>query len=291
MSGFVGLKYWMIARIDAKTKQVITDTSKGGLTSNCGAPGVFRVDLNSSGGATQANISNLQGTITKTYGSNAVARAAAGTPEPTVALGANGIPFDVIQSVTGMRKNADGSYTRTTDAEINHCALLICADDWDGNQGYVGFYDGTVTMGNTNIQTNNQSEKITADSLTFTALGVDSTVGESSVTGSIESVSNGGAIRTVQTGNSVEIYSVWNSGVQGFDYNKMVANIFKQGSTSTSGTTPLGTTSSVTPNVSGVATTNTSSDSTTSTSSTAKPVTTSTDSSTTTSSTTTTTGK
>lgn len=288
---YIGLRYWMIARIDAKTKQVITDTSKGGLTTNCNVPGVFRVDLSSAGGATQANISNLQGTITKTYGSNAVARAAAGTPEPTVALGANGIPFDVIQSVTGMKKNADGSYTRNTDAEINHCALLICSDDWDGNQGYVGFYDGTVTMGNTNIQTNNQSEKITADSLTFTALGVDSTVGESSVTGAIESVSNGGAIQTVQTGNSVDVYSMWNSGVQGFDYNKMVANIFKQGSTSTSGTTPLGTTSSVTPNVSGVATTNTNSDSTTSTSSTAKPVTTSTDSSTTTSSTTTTTGK
>lgn len=245
---YIGLRYWMIARIDAKTKQVITDTSKGGLTTNCNVPGVFRVDLSSSGGATQANISNLQGTITKTYGSNAVARAAAGTPEPTVALGANGIPFDVIQSVTGMKKNADGSYTRNTDAEINHCALLICSDDWDGNQGYVGFYDGTVTMGNTNIQTNNQSEKITADSLTFTALGVDSTVGESSVTGSIESVSNGGAIQTVQTGNSVDVYSMWNSGVQGFNYNNMVANIFKQGST---GTTSSGTASSVTPNVSG----------------------------------------
>lgn len=241
---YIGLNYWMIARIDSKTKQVITDTSKGGLTTNCNVPGVFRVDLNSAGGATQANISNLQGTVTKTYGSNAVARAAAGTPEPTVALGANGIPFDVIQQITGMKKNADGSYTRTTDAEINHCALLICSDDWDGNQGYVGFYDGTVTMGNTNIQTNNQSEKITADSLTFTALGVDSTVGQSSVTGSVDAVTSGGAIQTVRTGNSVDVYSMWNSGVQGFDYSKMVANVFKQaGAQSSSGTAAAGTAS------------------------------------------------
>ncbi|MBQ1493784.1 MAG: hypothetical protein IIZ37_02600 [Acinetobacter sp.] len=256
---YIGLRYWMIARIDAKTKQVITDTSKGGLTTNCGNPGVFRVDLSSAGGATQANISNLQGTITKTYGSNAVARAAAGTPEPSVALGANGIPFDVIQSVTGMKKNADGSYTRNTDAEINHCALLICSDDWDGNQAYVGFYDGAVTMGNTNIQTNNQSEKITDDSLTFTALGVDSTVGESSVTGSIESVSNGGAIQTVQTGNSVDVYSMWNSGVQGFNYNNMIANIFKQGSNGTSTGVPSGTTSIPTSSTTTTATSNTTS--------------------------------
>lgn len=241
---YIGLRYWMIARIDSKTKKVITDNSKGGLTTNCDVPGVFRVDLNSAGGATQANISNLQGSVTKTYGSNAVARAAAGTPEPTVALGANGIPFDVIQLITGMKKNEDGGYTRNTDAEINHCALLICADDWDGNQAYVGFYDGTVTMGNTNIQTNTNSEKITADTLTFTALGVDSTVGASGVTGSVDAVTTGGAVTTVQTGNSVDVYSMWNSGVSGFDYSKMVANVFKQaGTQSSSGTAAAGTAS------------------------------------------------
>lgn len=238
---YIGLNYWMIARIDQKTKQVITDSAKGGLTTNCNVPGVFRVDLNSAGGATQANISNLQGSVTKTYGSNAVARAATGTPEPTVALGANGIPFDVIQSITGMKKNDDGSYTRSTDAEINHCALLICSDDWDGNQAYVGFYDGTVTMGNTNIQTNTNSEKITADTLTFTALGVDSTVGQSGVTGSIDSVTTGGAIQTIQTGNSVDVYSMWNSGVSGFDYKKMISNVFKTASSSNSATTGTST--------------------------------------------------
>lgn len=225
---YIGLRNWMIARIDSKTKQVITDTTKGGLKTNCDIPGVFRVDLGSAGGATQANISNLQGSVSKTYGSNAVARAAAGTPEPTVALGANGIPFDVIQSITGMSKNEDGSYTRTTDAEINHCALLIGSNDWDGNQAYVGFYDGTVTMGNTNIQTDTNQEKITADTLTFTALGVDSSVGQSGVTGSVESVTTGGAIKTMQTGNSVSVYSMWNSGVSTFNYDKMIDNIFKQ---------------------------------------------------------------
>ena len=226
---YIGLKNWMIARIDPKTHTVITDESKGGLITNCGTPGVFRVDLNSSGGATQANISNLQGTITKTYGSNAVARAAAGTPEPTVALGANGIPFDIIQKITGMVQNADGSYTRTTDAEINHCALLINATTFDGDDGYVGFYDGTVTMGNTNIQTNNQSEKITADTLTFTALGVDAEVGQSSTTGtSIDTVTQGGAIKTLTTGNSVKVYSMFNSGVKGFNYDKMIDEIFPQ---------------------------------------------------------------
>ena len=242
---YIGLKNWMIARLDPKTHTVITDETKGGLTTNCNVPGVFRVDLNSAGGATQANLSNLQGTITKTYGSNAVARAAAGTPEPTVALGANGIPFDILQKITGMIKNPDGSYTRTTDAEVNHCALLINSTDWDGNDGYIGFYDGTVTMGNTNIQTNNQSEKITADSLTFTALGVDSTVGQPSVTGSVDTVTTSGAIQTVQTGNSVDVYSMWNSGVQGFDYNKMIANVFKQANTkpSSTGSQPTATTS------------------------------------------------
>lgn len=243
---YIGLKNWMIARIDPKTHTVITDESKGGLTTNCGAPGVFRVDLNSAGGATQANLSNLQGTITKTYGSNAVARAAAGTPEPTVALGANGIPFDILQKVTGMIKNADGSYTRTTDAEVNHCALLINSTDWDGNDGYIGFYDGTVTMGNTNIQTNNQSEKITADTLTFTALGIGAEVGQASTTGSsVSAVTTGGAVKTLVTGNSVKVYTMYNSGVQGFDYSKMIANIFPQAGTqsSSTGSQPTATTS------------------------------------------------
>ena len=244
MAGYIGLKSWMIARIDPKTKKVITDESKGGLTTNMNVPGVFRVDLNSSGGATQANNSNLQGTNTKTYGSNAVARAAAGTPEPTVALGANGIPFDIIQKITGMVQNADGSYTRTTDAEINHCALLINSTTFDGDDGYVGFYDGTVTMGNTNIQTNNQSEKITADTLTFTALGVDAEVGQSSTTGtSIDTITQGGAIKTLTTGNSVKVYSMFNSGAKGFNYDKMIAEIFPQGggNSASSNVVPSGT--------------------------------------------------
>lgn len=238
---YIGLNSWLIARIDSKTHTVITDSSKGGLTTNCNVPGVFRVDLNSAGGATQANISNLQGTITKTYGSNAVARAAAGTPEPTVALGANGVPFDVIQKVTGMIQNSDGSYTRTAAAEINHCALLIDSNDWDGNHAYVGFYDGTVTMGNTNIQTNNQSERITADSLTFTALGIDDQVGSSSTAGStISSMGTNGQVQTVATGNSVKTYTMWNSGVNGFNYDSMVKEIFPQSSSSSANNSNTG---------------------------------------------------
>lgn len=231
---YIGLKNWMIARIDPKTNTVITDDTQGGLTTNCDIPGVFRVDLSSAAGATEANISNLQGTITKTYGSNSVARAASGTPEPTVALAANNVPFDVIQKITGMIKDpVGGGYTRTTDAEINHCALLINSSDWDGNDVYIGFYDGTVTKANTNIQTNNQSEKITADTLTYTALGVDAQVGQNSVTGQVSSVGQGGAIKTL-TGNSVKVYSMWSAAAAGFDYNKMTSVIFPQGKGSSS---------------------------------------------------------
>lgn len=227
---FVGLKDWMIARIDPQTKQVVTDDAQGGLKTNCNIPGVFRVDLNSSGGATKADLSNLQGSITKTYGSNAVARASAGTPEPSVSLGANGIPFEVMQKITGMVKDENGAFTRMTDAESNHCALLIHANDWDGNDAYVGFYDGAVTMGNTNIDTNTNSDKISADALTYTALGVGSEVGQPSTSGVTNTVTSGGIIKTVTTGNGVKVYSFWNTGYTGFDYDKMIKTIFVQAS-------------------------------------------------------------
>ena len=128
--------------------------------------------------------------------------------------------------------------------EINHCALLINSTTFDGDDGYVGFYDGTVTMGNTNIQTNNQSEKITADTLTFTALGVDAEVGQSSTTGtSIDTVTQGGAVKTLTTGNSVKVYSMFNSGAKGFNYDKMIAEIFPQGgsNSASSNVAPSGT--------------------------------------------------
>ena len=247
---YIGLNSWMIARIDPNTKKVITDANAGGLTGNvAGYPGVFNVNLNDAGGATQANISNLQGTVTKTYGSNAVARAAAGTPEPTVALGANGLPFDVLQRITGMKPDGKGGYVRTTDPEVNHCALLICTTDWDGADRFIGFYDGTVTMGNTNIQTNNQSEKITADTLTYTALGVDSQVGQVSTTGStITSVGAGGQVQTIQTGNSVKVYHMWDASVKGFDKKAMMDEIFAPAAASS---TPSGSAS--TPTASGTA--------------------------------------
>lgn len=224
---FIGLNSFIIARIDPTTHTVITDEAQGGLTGNMGtqAPGVFSVNLSSAAGATKANISNLQGSVKKTYGSNAVARAAAGTPEPTVALAANNIPFDILAKITGMKSDGKGGYIRDTAPEINHCALLISSTAWNGSERYVGFYDGTVTMGNTNIQTNDASEKIAEDSLTFTALGVDAQVGQSSTLGT--SVSGVG-VPTAPTGNNVTVYGMWDSSSKGFNYNAMIANVFKQ---------------------------------------------------------------
>lgn len=229
---YIGLNSFIIARIDPTTHTVITDDSKGGLTGNMGAkaPGVFSVNLSSAGGATKANISNLQGSVKKTYGSNAVARAAAGTPEPTIALAANNIPFDVLAKVTGMVADGQGGYVRNTAPEINHCALLISTTSWSGSDRYIGFYDGTVTMGNTNIATNDAAEKIAEDDLTFTALGVDSQVGQSSTLGA--SVSGVGV--QAPTGNNVTVYGMWDSNSKGFDYDKMIANVFKQASSAPS---------------------------------------------------------
>lgn len=221
---FIGLDSWMIARIDPKTHTVITDTSKGGLKGNTPYAGVFNVNLTDAGGATQANISNLQGSVTKTYGSNAVARAAAGTPEPTVALGANGLPFDILNAITGMVPDGNGGWVRTTDPGVNHCALLICSSDWDNNKRYVGFYDGTVTMGNTNIQTNTNSEKITADSLTFTALGINSEVGQSGTAGTTITTTD----KTVATGNSIKVYHMFSTEAANFNYDAMIKEIFPQ---------------------------------------------------------------
>ena len=67
-----GLNDLLVFKYD-KDGKLVTDESKGGLTTNIGKDGVFKIDLESSKGATQANITGLSRTAQAVYGSNAKA--------------------------------------------------------------------------------------------------------------------------------------------------------------------------------------------------------------------------
>ncbi|MCT7823635.1 MAG: phage tail protein, partial [Lactobacillus crispatus] len=56
-----GLNDLLVFKYD-KDGKLVTDESKGGLTTNIGKDGVFKIDLESSKGATQANITGLSRT-------------------------------------------------------------------------------------------------------------------------------------------------------------------------------------------------------------------------------------
>lgn len=80
-----GLSDFLIWRYDASGK-LLTDPENGGLQTNCGILGVFKVDLQSSKGATQANITGLAPSAQKVYGSDAVAEISVGTANPQVSF-------------------------------------------------------------------------------------------------------------------------------------------------------------------------------------------------------------
>lgn len=162
-----GLADFQLALTD-DTGKIITDPDTG-----LGASGIFKVDLNSSKGSTQANVSGLAPTVTKVYGSNAVAEQTVGVESPSIALAANDIPHIITDKIEGLVTQAtDGGHGKTAGSVV-YGSLLIHSDN--GQLGdnkvdaYLAFPLGVITMGNLDLQTNGASPVVVHDALTFAA--------------------------------------------------------------------------------------------------------------------------
>ena len=158
----VGLYQIQLALVDAQQK-LISGTGAG-----LGTDGVYTVDHKDLGAKT-ANITNLAGTIAKTYGNNNVQDVMVGTSEPTVALDINNLDYQVKQQIKGFISDNKGGWT---DENLKaHVALLITTQTIDRlHFVYYGFGDGIMTETAANIQTDAAAEQRTDDTLTYTAL-------------------------------------------------------------------------------------------------------------------------
>lgn len=192
-----GLADFILALTDDKGA-IIADADKG-LSEN----GIFKVDLASSKGSTQANVSGLSPTVTSVYGSNAVAEQTVGIEKPQVALAANSIPHIVMSKATGLVQDATGGGWGKTAGSVVYGTLLIHSDNGlsgdDKIDAYLAMPLGVLTPGSLDLQTNGESPVVVHDALTFAAQARPS---------------------------DLLIYKWFYSDDDGFDYEKMLANVF-----------------------------------------------------------------
>jgi hypothetical protein len=157
-----GLADFILCMLDNNGK-AITDPDKG-LSTN----GIFKVDLNSSAGAVQANITGLSTTPEKVYGSNAVAEQNIGTIQPQIALTANDIPHDVYDKLAGLTEDATNGGYAARSGTLVQGGVIVHSQNREGTiDAYFAFPFGVFTPGELNIQTNQQNPTVVHDALTL----------------------------------------------------------------------------------------------------------------------------
>lgn len=183
----------------------------GGLTTNMDFPGLYKFDLRSAKGVTQANITGLAATAQKVYGSNAVAEQHVGAISPKVTFVANDMEHTVYDALVGLAKDQFGGYAQK-NSEISQGPAIVHTANSDGTIDlYIGFPLGIFTPGELNIQTNTQNPALLHDSITFDA--------QARPTDSL-------------------LYEKFYSDSKDFDYKNMLAYITGTAATSGSSTTP-----------------------------------------------------
>ena len=210
---------------------VITDPTAGGFSydgdkgkvftqkDHKEVKGLFKVDLQSSLGATQANITGLAPTVNRVYGSNYVAEVNSGAEQPSIALAANDIPHNIYDLLTGLRKdnqNAGGYARQGTAATVNGGVIAHSYNNRKDIDLYFAFPFGVFIPGELNMGTNTDNPNVVHDALTLNAQA---------------------------RGTDALLYEKFYSDEQGFDFDQMIQFIT---GASVVGTTPS-TASATTP--------------------------------------------
>lgn len=163
-----GLSDYLIWRSDSSGK-ALTDSASGGLETNCDIPGVFDVNLASSYGATQANITGLAPSVQKVYGSDALAEQHVGAVNPQVALAANDIPHLIYDNFAGLKKDQLGGYGKKDNFLVQGGVIVHSKNTNKNIDLYLAFPYGVFTPGEMNLQTNQENPTVVHDALTFAA--------------------------------------------------------------------------------------------------------------------------
>ena len=130
--------------------------------------GVFQADLQTAKGTTQSNITGLNPTITKVYGSNTTAESEVGVENISCTFAANDMPFDVASLMQGLVKDeTHGGYKRA-DKRLFKGAYIAISEN-HGFPVYYAFPYCTFTPGSgVNMQTDAASQVTVHDSFTVT---------------------------------------------------------------------------------------------------------------------------
>lgn len=155
-----GLSSFIMWRYDDSGKLIVDATANDN--------GIFVVDLASSLGATQANITNMSVTPEKVYGSDAVAEQTIGVLQPSVALAANNIPHKTYDLYAGLKEDAtNGGMAAKSGIAVNGGLIIKSTDRTGAVSAYIAFPMGIYTAGDLNLQTNQQNPTVVHDALTF----------------------------------------------------------------------------------------------------------------------------
>lgn len=164
-----------------KDEKLITTPDAGGFTydgdkgkvfdpkTDQEIPGLFKVDMSSSYGATQANINGLAPSVQKVYGSNAVAEQHVGAINPTCALAANDIPHKIYDLLTGLEKDKLGGYAHKNNKIVKGGVIAHSHNENRDIDLYFAFPLGTLVPGELNMQSDNENPNVVHDALTLNA--------------------------------------------------------------------------------------------------------------------------
>lgn len=130
--------------------------------------GVFQADLQTAKGTTQSNITGMNPTITKVYGSNTVAESEVGVANISATLATNDMPFEISSLLMGMKRDdTNGGYKRA-DKSLFHAAYIAVSEN-KGFPVYIAFPFCTFTPGTgMNLQTDAAAPVTVHDSFTVT---------------------------------------------------------------------------------------------------------------------------
>lgn len=190
----VGLKMLYVALFDDKTGKILT--GEDGLSEN----GVLPID-DRFFGSTQANLTNLEGSVQKVSGNNMIQDSYVNPAAPQAAVIVNNLAIDIKNKMLGRAKTTNGGYVFSGKKPV--VGLLVNSESIDrAFDIYWGFRRTNVSAASENVQTDtDQAITRQNDSLTFTALGVPDW-------------------------NNGEPYKDWTSNTEEFDKNKMFEDVF-----------------------------------------------------------------
>lgn len=158
--------------IDSAKLAIFTkDAEKVDLTNKAiGATGVYKLDEKTAQGMTVGNITGLAPTMTKIYGSDMVVETSGkGVGSVQATVGANDIPEDIIDAITGV-DNSKGFSVVTSDTRAPYSIIEFVTHGRLNNVLHFALLKGIFSLEEHNMQTNTESEQLAPDSLTFTGV-------------------------------------------------------------------------------------------------------------------------